>query len=179
MTAEAANNDLRYPIGDFARPASVGDDDVVRWIDDIRTLPVRIRAAVEGLSEVQLATPYRPEGWTVKQTVHHVADSHINSICRFKLAMTEENPTIRPYFEDRWAELADYELPIEISLALLDNLHARFTALLESFKAEDFARTLVHPDNGRFTVAEFLALYSWHGRHHTAHINSLRARMNW
>lgn len=178
-TAEAANDDLRYPIGDFSRPVTVSRDDIQRWIDDIRTLPEKIRAAVAGLNDEQLATPYRPGGWTLKQTVHHVADSHINSICRFKLAMTEDNPTIRPYFEDRWAELADYGLPIEISLALLDNLHTRFTALLESFTPADFDRTLVHPDNGQFTVGEFLALYSWHGRHHTAHIGALRTRMNW
>lgn len=179
MTAETGNDELRFPIGDFTRPVVVTSGDLERWIDDIRQLPVRIRAAVDGLNEEQLASPYRPGGWTVKQTVHHLADSHINSICRFKLAMTEENPTIRPYFEDRWAELADSRLPVETSLALIDNLHARFTALLESFTADDFARTLVHPDNGQFTVGEFLALYAWHGRHHTAHLTALRKRKNW
>lgn len=167
-------NDLRYPVGDFVCPESVSAGERRVLIDQIRDLPANVRAAVDGLTEEQLETPYRPDGWTIRQVVHHVADSHINSICRFKLAMTEENPTIRPYFEDRWAELADYKLPIECSLLILDNLHLRWVAVLESFTDADFERTLVHPDNGQFTVAQFLALYAWHGRHHTAHLVQAR-----
>lgn len=179
MTAEAVSKDLRYPIGEFDASVEVTPDVRKELIQIIADLPKNIAAAVEGLSEEQLETPYRPEGWTLRQTVHHVADSHINSLCRFKLAMTEENPTIRPYFEDRWAELADSRLPIDVSLKLLEAIHLRWVVLLDSMTDEDFKRPLVHPDSGDWTIEKFLALYAWHSLHHTAHITHLRERNNW
>ena len=178
-TAEAASKDLRYPIGEFDRSVEVTPEVRKEFIQIIADLPVKITKAVAGLSEEQLETPYRPEGWTVRQTVHHVADSHINSLCRFKLAMTEDNPTIRPYFEELWAELADSRLPIDVSLKLLEAVHLRWVALLESLTDEDFQRRLNHPDSGEWTVEKFLALYAWHCRHHTAHITHLRERSGW
>ncbi len=179
MTAEAVSNDLRYPIGEFDAGVEVTPELRKELIRIIADLPQKISEAVEGLSEEQLEMPYRPEGWTVRQTVHHIADSHINSLCRFKLAMTEENPTIRPYFEDRWAELADSRLPIDISLKLLEAVHLRWSALLDSMTDEDFKRPLIHPDSGEWTIEKFLALYAWHSRHHTAHITHLRERNDW
>ncbi|HVE55561.1 MAG TPA: bacillithiol transferase BstA [Pyrinomonadaceae bacterium] len=179
MTAEAVNKDLRYPVGEFDPSVEVTPELRKEYIQTIADLPKRITEAVAGLSEEQLETPYRPEGWTVRQTVHHVADSHINSLCRFKLALTEENPTIRPYFEDRWAELADSRLPVDVSLKLLEAVHLRWSALLDSLTEEDFKRLLVHPDSGEWTIEKFLALYAWHSRHHTAHITHLRERKGW
>jgi uncharacterized damage-inducible protein DinB len=179
MTAEAASKDLRYPIGEFDSSIEVTPELRKEFIQVIADLPNNITEAVEGLSEEQLETPYRPEGWTIRQTIHHVADSHINSLCRFKLAMTEEKPTIRPYYEDRWAELADSRLPIGVSLKIIEGIHLRWTALLESLTDEDFQRTLIHPDSGEWTIEKFLALYAWHSRHHTAHITQLRARNRW
>jgi uncharacterized damage-inducible protein DinB len=178
-TATAESEDLRYPVGKFEKIDEVTPEMRRAMIQTIAELPEKIAAAVDGLTEEQLETPYRPEGWTVRQTVHHVADSHINSLCRFKLAMTEENPTIRPYFEDRWAELADSRLPIDVSLKILEGIHARWIVLLESMTDEDFRRPLIHPDNGEFTIEQFLALYAWHSRHHTAHITKLRERRGW
>jgi uncharacterized damage-inducible protein DinB len=178
-TVAAAIDDLRFPIGDFDKNIELNPEKRAEFIQTIKDLPKKLAAAIEGLNEEQLAAPYRPEGWTVRQTVHHVADSHINSLCRFKLAMTEENPTIRPYYEDRWANLADNELPVEISLNILVGVHARLTALLESMTDEDFQRILVHPDSGEWTIDRFLALYAWHSLHHTAHITRLRDRNGW
>ena len=179
MTAAAANEDLRYPIGDFDQNIEVTPEKRAEFIKTIKDLPAKITTAIEGLTDAQLDTEYRPEGWTVRQTVHHVADSHINSLCRFKLALTEENPTIRPYFEDRWAQLADSKLPIEVSLKIIEGIHERWTVLLESLTDADFKKTLVHPDSGAWTVEKFLALYAWHSRHHTAHITKLRERNGW
>jgi uncharacterized damage-inducible protein DinB len=142
-------------------------------------LPKKIRQAVSDLSEEQLDTPYRPEGWTVRQVVHHVADSHLNSYCRFKLALTEDVPTIRPYYEDRWAELADSKLPIEDSLKILEGVHSRWVSFLNSLTDEDFQRKLNHPESGEWTIEKFLGLYDWHSKHHTAHITSLRERNGW
>jgi uncharacterized damage-inducible protein DinB len=178
-TVEAASKDLSYPIGKFDPGVEVTRELRKEFIQTIADLPERISQAVEGLSEEQIDTPYRPEGWTVRQTVHHVADSHINSLCRFKLAMTEENPTIRPYFEDRWADLADSRLPVDVSLKLLEAVHRRWIALLDAMTDEDFQKTLVHPDSGEWTIEKFLALYAWHSRHHTAHITKLRDRNGW
>ena len=178
-TVAAAIDDLRFPIGKFDKSIELTAEKRAEFIQTIKDLPKKIAAAVEGLSENQLETPYRPEGWTVRQTVHHVADSHINSLCRFKLAMTEENPTIRPYYEDRWAELADNQLPVDISLSILEGVHARWTVLLESMTDEDFQKTLIHPDSGDWTVEQFLGLYAWHSLHHTAHITRLRERNGW
>ena len=172
--------DLRFPIGPFKLGGPPTDDDIRRAIDNISEAPTKLRTAVEGLSAEQLDTPYRPGGWTVRQVVHHVPDSHLNSYCRFKLALTEDEPTIKPYHENRWAELEDSRAtPIEVSLALLESLHARWVALLKSLAPSDFERTFRHPELGVVTLAKNVCLYSWHGRHHVAHITSLRERMGW
>jgi len=173
------SEDLRYPIGKFDSSREVTPELRSEFIRTITDLPKVIAEAVAGLDDEQLDTEYRPEGWTVRQTVHHVADSHLNSYCRFKLAVTEEKPTIRPYYEDRWAELADSKLPVDVSLKLLETVHARWIALLESFTEEDFKRELVHPESGDWTVEQFLGLYDWHSKHHTAHITKLRERNGW
>lgn len=173
------SEDLRYPIGEFDKEIEITPEIRASFIQTIRELPQNVIAAVAGLSDEQLDTRYRPDGWTVRQTVHHIADSHINSLCRFKLAMTEDNPTIRPYFENLWAELADSRLPIDVSLKIIEGIHLRWTVLLESLTDEDFQRPLVHPDTGEWTVEQFLALYAWHSRHHTAHITRLREREGW
>jgi len=174
------SDDLRFPIGEFDRnfPLSSGARQERTVV--IRELPQRMRDAVAGLSAEQLDTEYRPGGWTVRQTVHHVADSHANSLTRFKLALTEdEPPTIRPYYEDRWAELGDNKLPIDVSLKMIDGMHARWVALMESMSEEDFAKKFIHPETGEWTLDAALALYAWHSKHHTAHITSLRDRMGW
>jgi len=178
-TAAAAIDELRFPIGKFKKINGITPEKRAEFITVIRELPEKLARAIEGLTDERLDTPYRPEGWTVRQTVHHIADSHINSLCRFKLALTEENPTIRPYFEDRWAELADNNLPVDVSLKIIEGVHARWTALLESLADEDFRKPLTHPDSGAWTVEEFLALYAWHSLHHTAHITALRERSGW
>ena len=172
--------DLRFPIGRFKLEEAISGEDIRRAIEDIAQAPARLRAAVEGLSAEQLDTSYRPDGWTVRQVVHHVPDSHLNSYCRFKLALTEDEPTIKPYHEERWAELSDSrETPVEVSLTLLESLHQRWVTLLKSMKPEDFQRTFRHPDIGVVTLAQNASLYAWHGRHHTAHVTSLRERMRW
>lgn len=173
--------DPRYPIGKFEHEGPITAEKRTEWIEDIRALPERLAAAVEGLTEEQLDTPYREGGWTVRQVVHHVGDSHMNCLTRFKLALTEDNPTIKPYEEQLWAELADSRsYPIAPSLALIKALHGRWTALLESMSEEDFARTFYHPANrATSSLAQALGMYSWHARHHTAHITSLRERMGW
>jgi uncharacterized damage-inducible protein DinB len=149
-------------------------------METLRTLPVCLRAAVEGLGEAQLDTPYREGGWTLRQVVHHVADSHANSFVRFKLALTEDWPTIKPYDEAAWANLADSRLqPVEVSLVWIEALHTRWVALLETLSEEDFRMGYIHPAMGRQTLATALALYAWHSRHHTAHIAGLRARKGW
>src|SRR5687768_6236328 len=173
------SDDLRYPIGKFDTNIEVTPEVRRNFIQTIGDLPKKIREAVSDLSDEQLDTPYRPEGWTVRQLVHHVADSHLNSICRFKLALTEDVPTIRPYYEDRWAELADAQLPIEDSLKIIEGVHSRWAALLNSMSDEDFQRKLNHPESGEWTLEKFLGLYDWHSKHHTAHITSLRQRNGW
>lgn len=177
MTAD----DLRFPIGPFtyARPATA--EERRQRIAQIERTPEELRAAARGLSAAQLDTPYRPGGWTVRQVVHHVPDSHLNAVIRFKLALTESSPTIKPYDEARWAELGDVAgTPIEVSLRLLDALHERWVVLLRSLAPAEFERTLVHPErNATMTLDEVLALYAWHGPHHTAHITRLRARSGW
>lgn len=149
-------------------------------IDVIAQTPQRLRAAVHGLDDSQLDTPYRPDGWTVRQLVHHVVDSHMNAYVRVRLALTEQSPTIKTYAEAAWAELTDArDMPIAGSLAMLDALHERLVHLLRAIPAEAFARTLVHPENGPMTIDALLSVYSWHGRHHTAHVTALRERMRW
>lgn len=169
--------DLRYPIGEFHYEGEWNAEVVEGWIEEIAHLPKLIREAVNGLSEDQLDTPYRPDGWTVRQVVHHVADSHLNAFTRFKLALTEHNPTIKPYDQPKWAELSDYDMPIENSLIMLDSLHFRWVYLLRSLTTKDLNRTFFHPESGEFTLWKTLGIYSWHGRHHTAHITSLRKRL--
>ena len=172
--------DLQYPIGRFSWSGPNSEDDRKRYIDEIEQAPARLRAAVTGLSNAQLDTPYRPGGWTVRQVVHHVPDSHLNSYVRFRLALTEKEPTIKPYDENQWAELTDARTaPIEMSLTLLESLHSRWILLLRGLHASDFAREFRHPELGTVSLDKNLALYAWHGRHHVAHITSLRERMGW
>jgi hypothetical protein len=172
--------DLSYPIGKFHFDGPLTQDQKAKALDDIAQTPANLRAAVSGLSDAQLDTPYRPAGWTVRQVVHHVPDSHFNAYLRFKLALTEDEPTIKPYFEDRWAELSDTKsTPIEVSLTMLDALHDRWVRLLRSLKADEWKRCFRHPELGIVSLEKNLALYSWHGRHHVAHITRLRERNSW
>ena len=175
------SDDLRYPVGRFAPSDSGGADVRRRAIDDIAALPARIREAVAGLSDTQLDTPYRPGGWTVRQVVHHVADSHMNGFTRAKLALTEETPTIKPYDEKAFADLGDMRLPIAVSLDLLTALHARWVAVYDGMTADQFRRTFIHPDypDPPQTLDRHLQMYAWHSRHHVAHITALRAREGW
>jgi len=177
--------DLQYPIGKFAWDRSgegllASEAERQQWLAEIAEASARLQAAVAGLTEAQLDTPYRPGGWTVRQVVHHLPDSHMNAYVRFRLALTEDEPTIKPYKEALWAQLSDARTsPAEPSLALLAGLHQRWVALLRSLKPEDFARTIKHPELGRVTLEKYLAMYAWHGKHHVAHINGLRQRSGW
>ena len=172
--------DLRYPVGRLAIPASSSAADRATHIETLRQLPERLRQAVAGLDDSQLDTPYREGGWTVRQVVHHVADSHANAYVRVKLALTEDWPTIKPYDEAAWAELADARsLPVDVSHDLIAALHTRWISLWASLEEKDFERGYVHPASGRQNLAQVLATYEWHSRHHTAHITSLRQRMGW
>src|SRR5581483_5374646 len=167
--------DLRYPIGKFSVEGEITAARRAEWIEEIAAAPEQMRAALSGLTGDQLETPYRPGGWTLRQLAHHVPDSHMNSYVRFRLALTEDQPTIKPYAEDRWAELSDARTaPVETSLALLDSLHSRWTLLLRSLTDADWIRTFRHPEIGLMTLERNLALYAWHGRHHVAHITRLR-----
>lgn len=172
---------LKYPVGKYIRPALLDSTCVKAYISDIKSFPIRLKNEVSHLNNAQLDTPYRPDGWTIRQVVHHCADSHMNSIIRFKLALTEESPTIKPYYEERWAELIDSKtFPIESSLALLEGLHLRWVALLNSLSEVQLKRTFIHPENGAsFQLDENIGLYAWHCNHHLAHITSLKIRMNW
>jgi DinB superfamily len=170
--------DLQYPVGKFTFPKTVSVDERKGFVDEIAATPARLKAAVAGLSAAQLDTPYRPGGWTVRQLVHHVPESHMNSYIRFKWALTEDEPTIKTYFEDRWAELSDARTsPIEPSLALLESLHQRWITLLRALTEEDWKRTFRHPALGLVRLDQNAALYAWHGRHHVAHITKLRERL--
>ena len=173
-------DDLRYPVGRFQFPEAVHEEELSDFIDQIAQTPARLRAAIAGLSDAQMETPYRPGGWSVRQVVHHVPDSHINSYVRFRLALTEDDPVIKPYEEGRWAELPDARaMPVEPSLALLDSLHARWVPLLRSLKPADWKRSFRHPELGPVRLEQNAALYAWHGRHHVAHVTRLRERMGW
>ena len=171
--------DLSYPIGRFSYPPSTTPAQRQQWIAEIAEAPAKLRAAVAGLNAAQLDTPYRPGGWTVRQVVHHVPDSHMNAYVRVKLALTEENPIIKPYDEKAWAMLADRAAPIEISLGLLEGLHDRWVQLLRSLSEADYDRRFQHPEVGSVRLDRNLASYAWHGRHHVAHITALRERMGW
>lgn len=172
---------LRYPEGKFSFNANADTKEIEHWISQIKKLPSDVRNAVKGLSEEQLNTTYREGGWTVKQVVHHLADSHINAYVRIKLALTENHPTIKPYEEAKWAELVDAKnLPVEISLSLLDSLHARWVHVLKQLSANEYEKTVFHPESKRDMSVKFLiSLYAWHSKHHTAHITSLRERKRW
>ncbi len=167
---------LSYPIGKFQWTSPNSDVQRADFIAQIAALPQNLRAAVVGLEDAQLERPYRPGGWTVRQTVHHLADSHVNAYIRFKLALTETEPLVKPYDEKAWAELADSSLPVEISLNLVDSLHQRWATLLRAMKPDDFDRKLRHPELGIVDLDRYVALYAWHGRHHVAHITALRER---
>ncbi len=171
--------DLRYPIGEFALPAKLPPNKRAGAIQDIAHTPAQLRAAVAGFSEGQLDTPYRPGGWTVRQVVHHLPDSHMNAYTRLKLALTEDAPTIRTYNEAAWSKLPDAGGPIEPSLALLESLHERWVYLWRRLQAPHWTRRLLHPDLGEMGIDELLAFYAWHGKHHVAHITTLREQEGW
>lgn len=171
--------DPRYPIGKY-EPQPFSEAQKEKWLLDIKFLPEELERSLLNLDTVQLETPYRDGGWTVQQLVHHVADSHMNAYMRFKLGVTEENPTIKPYEEKLWAEQPDNQLPVNISITLLHALHQRWYTAIKHLKEADWNRTVVHPEHGRQMSLWFLlGLYAWHGKHHTAHITSLRERNNW
>ena len=172
--------DPRFPIGKFTWPENITEDDRRRWIQIIADTPADLEAAASGLTEDQLDTPYREDGWTLRQVIHHVPDSHMNSYVRFKLALTENEPTIKPYDEAAWALLADTtEVPIATSLCLLECLHERWVAVLRRMSPEDWNRSLVHPELGKVTLGKMAALYAWHGKHHVGHVAALRALKSW
>ena len=172
--------DSRYPIGKFTWPEKMTDDGRRKCIQQIEEAPAKMRGAVKDLSEKQLDTPYREGGWTVRQVAHHLADSHLNAFIRFKLTLTENEPTIKPYEQQLWAELVDAKnAPIEVSLLLLDSLHQRWVMMLKAMKPEDYARKFRHPEMGVLDLNQYLAQYAWHGRHHVAHVAGLRERMGW
>lgn len=173
------NGDPRFPIGPWTPPSTITPVERAADLMRLEILPRQLRAAVEGLSDAQLDTPYREGGWTVRQLVHHVADSHMNGYIRSKLALTEDNPTIRPYDQEAWAERPDSRLPIEVSLQLLESVHLRWVALLRGAPAAAFQRPYQHPEAGAFTVDTGLSQYAWHGEHHVAHILALRTREGW
>ena len=171
--------DPRFPIGKFHKPAEYTLELRTQHIAEIAQAPALLRGALAGLTEAQIDTPYRDGGWTVRQVVHHVPDSHMNSYIRFKLALTEDNPTVKPYEEDQWAELADSKLPVELSLRTLELLHERWVVLLQSMDEAAWGRTFRHPALGDVTLPMAAALYAWHGKHHVAHVTSLRESMGW
>jgi uncharacterized damage-inducible protein DinB len=172
--------DPSFPIGRFEMPKEVTTTLRQKAIEEIASTPEKMRAAVKGLNDAQLDTPYRDGGWTVRQVVHHVPDSHLNAYVRLKLALTEDKPTIKPYDQEAWAKLADSKsTPIDVSLALLSSVHDRWDRIWRSLKPEQFARPLIHPESGERTVDWLLFLYAWHGKHHTAHITELRKKKGW
>ena len=174
-------SDLRYPVGEFAVTGEITPSRLEGWIAEISEAPAKLRSAVHGLTNEQFDTPYRAEGWTVRQVVHHIPDSHLNAYVRFKLALTEDNPTIKPYEEARWADLPDTKgTQVGVSLMLLESLHRRWLVLLKSLTAEQWSRTYFHPEQKKIMRLDHVAaLYAWHGKHHVAHITELRERMAW
>jgi hypothetical protein len=173
-------NALKFPIGQFSFRAPSTPEQRKQWIAELGEAPAKFRSAVAGLNEDQLSTPYRDGGWTVRQVIHHVPDSHLNAYIRFKLALTENEPTVKPYDEAAWAELSDTrDTPIEVSLIMLENLHARWARLIGAMSDADFGKQFRHPELGLVPLDRNLALYAWHGKHHAAHITSLRERNKW
>jgi len=173
------SEDLRFPIGKFEADFEVTKELRDSFIKTIEDLPRALKQALDQLADEQIDTQYRPEGWTIRQVVHHVADSHLNSYCRFKLALTEDVPTIRGYHEDLWAELPDSEMDLISSMKIIEGVHSRWSKLLNSMSDEQFARKLNHPESGEWTLEKMLGLYDWHSKHHTAHITELRTRNDW
>lgn len=174
------SEDLRFPVGKFDAAQTVTAEKRVGFIRTIAELPAKLNRAIENLNDEQLDTRYRPEGWTLRQVVHHVADSHLNSFCRFKLGLSEATPTIKPYDEAAWAEMADSkDVPVDLSLKIIEGVHARWTLLLDSMSDADFEREINHPERGAMSLNSLLALYDWHSRHHTAHITETRRRNGW
>ncbi len=177
---ESTPLDLRYPIGKFVAPQAITEEHRQQWIAQIAQTPAKLKELLSGLSDEQLHTPYRPGGWTVLQVAHHLPDSHINAYVRFKLALTEDEPIIKPYQEDRWAELSDvHHTQWEVSATLLETLHYRLVQLLKGMSPSDFNRTFRHPELGIVQLNTSLGMYAWHGNHHLAHISTLRERMGW
>ncbi len=171
---------LKFPIGEFSPLENYTMEQIDSYIKDIEALPLRLRKEVENLSDDRLDTPYRPDGWTIRQVVHHIPDSHMNAFIRFKLTLTEDNPVIRPYYEDRWANLSDAKMPAEVSLNLTEAVHKRWVNILENMSLEDFEKKYMHPEYKKtFSLNEALHLYSWHCKHHLAHITELKKRMGW
>jgi hypothetical protein len=171
----------KYPIGQFESPATITKEIVSQWIAAISSFPTRLKNEVNHLTEEQLDTQYRPEGWTIRQVIHHCADSHMNSLIRFKLALTEDQPTIKPYYEERWAELLDSKnMPIAPSLKMLEGIHERWTVLLNHLTEEQNGRVFIHPEHGKiFRLDENIGVYAWHCNHHLAHITETKKRNNW
>ena len=171
----------KYPIGKFIKPEIITREILHSWIEDIETLPERLKKEVENLSERQLDTPYRQDGWTLRQVIHHLADAHLNAFIRVKLALTEENPVVKPYFEERWAELPDSQnFPVRPSLKIIKGIHQRWSFLLKTLSEQDFQKVFIHPENNReFKLEEILGIYAWHGNHHLAHISTLKKQKGW
>lgn len=176
-----STDSMKYPIGKFKAPEQITEAEISSWITIIETLPLKMREAVNGLTSEQMDSPYREGGWTIRQVVHHVADSHMNAYIRFKLALTEDNPTIKPYLEEKWAEQVEARHgQIEMSLRILEALHHRWTTVLSNIYSTDWKRTYYHPENKKTTaLEEALGLYAWHSRHHVAHITNHRLKMGW
>lgn len=173
-------SDPRYPVGPFEPRLQLTSEERRGMIEQIAATPARMREAIAGLDDAKLDTPYRDGGWTVRQVIHHVPDSHMNAFIRLKLALTEERPTIKPYDEAAWAKLPDArDTPVEVSMAILESVHSRWTGLLRALSDEQFRRTLLHPEHGVMTIDWLVSMYAWHGRHHVGHITSLRERLRW
>lgn len=172
---------LKYPIGKFDPPSTITKEILSQWITSIVSFPSRLKREANHLTEEQLDTPYRPEGWTIRQVIHHCADSHMNSLTRLKLALTEDQPIIKPYYEDRWAELADSKsMPIASAIKMLEGIHERWTLLLNHLSEEQLGKTFIHPEHGKiFRIDENVGLYAWHCNHHLAHITKTKKRNNW
>lgn len=173
-------NKLKFPIGSFTVPEYLTQKNLIQCIVDIEEFPNKLKKETSHLTEAQLDTVYRPDGWTIRQVVHHCADSHMNSFIRFKLAITEDTPTIKPYFEDRWADLVDSFMPIEPSLKMLEGIHERWVVILRSLSANDLKKGFNHPEQGRIIpLDEVIAMYAWHSNHHLAHITTLKKNKGW
>ena len=180
LTSQNQPETLSYPLGRYKPPAAINGTQREIWIDEIAALPENLRQAVEGLADWLIDTPYRPGGWTVRQVVHHLPDSHMNSYVRFKLALTQPTPTINAYDESAWAEMKDAKTaPINLSITLLDSLHARWVMLLRSLEDDEYQCVFIHPERGPVRLDWALGLYAWHSRHHVAHIENLRMREGW